>query len=121
MYYLRYKIDRYQAVGLVNVDITKGYERLIFNNLMKAIDMLESVVTKRILKVWAFMVSNLDYMINGKIVKSTKGIPMGLALSPVVFVLYLHKALEGIDKEYLVSYMDDISILMLRDGMNDDL
>ena len=120
MYYLRYKIDRYQAVGLVNVDITKGYERLIFANLMKAIDMLESVVTKRLLKVWTFMVSNLDYMINGKIVRSTKGIPMGLALSPVVFVLYLHKALENIDKEYLVSYMDDISILMLRDGMNDD-
>ena len=120
MYYLRSKIDKYQAVGLINVDITKGYERLIFANLIKAIDLLESVVSKRLLKVWAFMVFNLDYMINGKVVKSTKGIPMGLALSPVVFVLYMHKALERIDKEYLVSYMDDLSILLLRDGMNDN-
>ena len=120
MYYLRFKVDRYQATGLVNVDITKGYERLIFSNLIKAIDLLDSVTTKRLLKVWTFMVFNLDYMINGKVVKSTKGIPMGLALSPVMFVLYLHKALERIDKEYLVSYMDDISILMMRDGMNDD-
>jgi hypothetical protein len=66
------------------------------------------------------MVFNLDYLINGKVVKSTKGIPMGLALSPVAFVLYMHKALENIDKEYLVAYMDDLSVLMMRDGMNDN-
>ena len=120
MYYLRYKIDRYQATGLINVDITKGYERVNFANLVKAIDLLDSISTKRLFKVWAFMVFNLDYLINGKVVKSTKGIPMGLALSPVAFVLYMHKALENIDKEYLVSYMDDLSILMLRDGMNDN-
>ena len=116
---LRAKVNKYRARGIVSVDITKGYERIIYKNLNKAIDMIESQTTKRLLEIWSTFVWNIDYMINGQIVKTTRGIPMGLALSPLMFVLYLHCALKNCEKEYMVAYMDDLSILMLEDQQSD--
>lgn len=116
---LRSKVLRYGAKGIVSLDITKGYERIVYKNLNKAIDMIESQTTKRLLEIWSTFVWNTDYMINGQIVKTTRGIPMGLALSPLIFVLYLHCALRDCDKEMIVAYMDDISILMLGDEQSD--
>lgn len=117
---LRSKVYRYKARGIVSVDITKGYERITPKNLSKAIDMIESPSSKRLLEIWATFVWNTDYMINGQLVKTTRGIPMGLALSPLIFVLYLHCALKDCDKEFILAYMDDISILMLEDQQSDN-
>jgi len=118
---LRFKVNRYNAKGIISLDITKGYERINHRNLSKAIDMIESVNCKRLLEIWSTMVWNTDYMINGQLVKTTRGIPMGLALSPLVFVLYLHYALKDCDKEMIMAYMDDISILMLEDQASDNM
>ena len=116
---LRYKVNRYNAKGIVSLDITKGYERINHKNLSKAIDMIKSSTTRRLLEVWSTMVWNIDYMINGQLVRTTRGIPMGLALSPLIFVLYLHCAIKDCDKELVMAYMDDISILLLEEEQSD--
>jgi len=116
---LRSKVSKYKAVGIVSLDITKGYERIKFSNMRKALDRIEDEATRTVLLAWTDFVENCDYLINNCLVKATRGIPMGLSLSPLMFCLYLDEALVDCEKEYLVSFMDDMNILILEDEMSD--
>ena len=116
---LRSKVSKYKAVGIVSLDITKGYERIKFSNMRKALDRIEDECTKTVLLAWTDFVENCDYLINNCLVKATRGIPMGLSLSPLMFCLYLDEALVDCEKEFLVSFMDDMNILILEDEMSD--
>lgn len=119
IFMLRSKVDKYKAVGVISLDITKGYERIKFSNMRKALDRIEDIGTRTVLLAWTDFVENSDYLINNCLVKSTRGIPMGLSLSPLMFCLYLDEALVNCDKEYMVSFMDDMNILILEDEMSD--
>ena len=102
----------YNANGLLCLDISKGYESINlikFEKLVMLADISERV--KWMLINWTRMVYNMNLKINNTIINRTKGIPMGLSLSPMVFILYLDEALKQIDTEYLIAYIDDISLL----------
>ena len=45
-------------------------------------------------------------------IKKDRGIAMGLLLSPIIFALYVDYALKGIDKEHLIIYIDDLTIIL---------
>ena len=49
---------------------------------------------------------------NQRKVKKTRGIAMGLSLSPVIFVWYVDVALRGVDKSKLSMYIDDLAIIV---------
>ena len=118
---LRAKVKKYKACAILSIDLTKGYEKVNHDFLEKAISEIglkEDVVIY--LRFWVTMVRNMDYMVNGQAIKATIGIPMGLSLSPISFVIYLHWGFKGISKEFLVSFMDDINALVLEKEMNDN-
>ena len=104
--------ENYRASAVLCLDIAKGYESINlekFERIVMLLDISERV--KWMLINWTRMVYNMNLKINNTIINRTKGIPMGLALSPMVFIIYLDEALKDIDTEYLVAYIDDISLL----------
>ena len=120
LYTLRAKAKRLDADGIVSLDLVKGYEKVDHSFLDGAIR--NSGIkdeTVECLLFWLHMVHSMDYMVNGQIVKASIGIPMGLSLSPLMFILYLDYALRGLSKEFLVCYMDDINIIFLKQEGND--
>ena len=115
---IRNKQEIYHADGVLNLDISKGYESVNLNILEKAVNFFIRDADKRVrwmFHTWITMVRNLDVLIGDKIIKKENGIPMGLILSPRMFIIYTHFALLQIEKSLLTMYIDDINILVFND------
>lgn len=95
---------------ILSMDLDKGFDRINLRMLQQCIeDDIKDEDTKAILKIWTVIVMNLDLAINvSQIIKRTRGIPMGLSFSPLIFVLYVDWALKDIDKRKMVMYIDDL-------------
>lgn len=119
---LRAKIVQYGAVGMVSIDLVKGYEKVSHKIMSDAINFyVKEEKPRKIMRFWLHMVIMMDYNVSGQMIKSTVGIPMGLSFSPVMFILYIHYGLRVIEnKEYLLAFMDDMNILILEEGNNDE-
>jgi len=130
---VRSKFLKNGCKALLFIDIEKGYDNVDLNLLEKAMDEKYCPLvgrTKRLIKIWIRIVNNMDMNINGKRVKRTIGIPMGLTLSPCIFVLYTHLALcarqrLGIDglydqkqriRDLSAIYIDDITLAVKENG-----
>lgn len=101
------------ATGILCLDIAKGYESVNLDRLKEAVDLTLSGIDNRVewlLDVWILMVRNMDIVIAGNVVKKTVGIPMGLILSPLMFILYVDYALKWVLKDYITMFIDDINI-----------
>ena len=111
--------------GIVNLDISKGYESVDLDKLYFIInDFFQESRIQWLALCWLRLVQNMDILVGDCVLKRTCGIPMGLMLSPLMFILYLDRALNNIDKEYLTVYLDDINILVFNDksmGANDSI
>lgn len=117
---LRDKVEQKRADGVLMLDITKGYESVdlfMLNDAIKALIGYSNLRLKFLLLAWVTFVFNIDIMISGKIIKKTKGIPMGLMFSPLMFVIYVNYCLRNIFKDNLIMYIDDIAII-LNTGKN---
>lgn len=113
MYNLREKATNLgRTKALILFDMIKGYDSVDLNLLM---DMVQNIQDKRVkyfLYNWVVMVKNLDIVMNNEVVKKGRGVPMGLSMSPIMFVYYVHNALKEVDKSNIVLYMDDIAMLI---------
>ena len=115
IYNLTFDAQVNKAKALFITDITTGYDAIDF-------DILDSLIMndknfnereKFLLTTWSAIAYNLDIWIGNTPVKKTRGIAMGFALSPLIFVYYVANAL----KEYkyqaqIFTYIDDITIIL---------
>lgn len=97
--------------GLVLFDMSKGYDTVNLEILEKTLEKIRNEEVRSLCMSWAKMIKNMDVMVNNKKIKRTRGIPMGLSLSPIIFVYYVDNALAEIDKTYLSMYLDDLAIV----------
>ena len=111
IYSIRNKYMEMSSKALFVSDMSKGYDCVNLEILKKIFLAIPDRRVKYMLCNWLIMIKNLDYVMNNKLVKRNRGIGMGLSLSPAIFVLYCHKALEGIDKRFLIQYIDDPTVL----------
>ena len=111
IYSIRNKYMEMSSKALFVSDMSKGYDCVNLEILKKIFLAIPDRRVKYMLCNWLIMIKNLDYVMNNKLVKRNRGIGMGLSLSPAIFVLYCHKALEGIDKRFLIQYIDDLTVL----------
>lgn len=111
IYSIRNKYMEMSSKALFVSDMSKGYDCVNLDILKKIFLAIPDRRIRYMLCNWLILIKNLDYVMNNKIVKRNRGIGMGLSLSPAIFVLYCHKALEGIDKKYLIQYIDDLTVL----------
>lgn len=121
MTYLRYKCKKYNAKGVILSDISEGYDSInftILENFIKNDKKLPERM-KNLIIFWSNLVYNLNYEINGEKIYRTKGVPMGLMLSPIIFCYYVHKCVEEYEYlEDLIMYIDDVALL-IRDDESD--
>lgn len=99
------------ARGLVLFDMSKGYDTVNLGVLEKILSEIKNVEVRSLCLAWLMMVKNMNVMVNNVKIKRTRGIPMGLSLSPIIFVYYVDKALAEIDKTNLSMYLDDLAIV----------
>ena len=115
---LRYRTKKYKSYGVIFSDIAEGYDNINFELLEKFIleDKEIEPRMKDIMKLWITLVYNINYQISGKNIYRTKGIPMGLACSPIIFVYYVHKCINSYKYlSDLIMYIDDLA-LIIRQG-----
>lgn len=109
---LRVKMNNYGNKGVLFLDISKGYDNVDFDILTKAINEIKDSDVRQILKNWANMVYNIDVIVNDEKIKRTRGIPMGLSFSPLLFILYVDFILKDVNKDKLVMYIDDLAVIL---------
>ena len=97
--------------GLVLFDMSKGYDTVNLELLEKCLNEIGNDEVRGLCMAWLKMVKNMNVIVNNTKIKRTRGIPMGLSLSPIIFVFYVDKALANIDKTYLSMYLDDLAII----------
>ena len=102
------------AEGVILFDMAKGYDTVNLAILRDCFQRINDDMVKNLLITWVLMVYNMDVLVNNIKVKRTRGIPMGLSLSPIVFVYYVHIALEHIDKSFMAMYIDDIALALYK-------
>lgn len=121
---LRYKTKNKESDGILVSDIAEGYDNIDFDILDRLIRDDERINQriKDILSFWIVLVFNIDYKIGDKIVKRTKGVPMGLSLSPIIFAYYLHRCLERSFNyfEDLVAFLDDTTLNFKNSETSDE-
>lgn len=100
--------------GLVAMDMAKGYDTVSIDILKKEICKLNDERLKLILINWCIMVANVDLNMNGVVVKRTRGIPMGLSLSPIIFTYYVHCCLLPFKTDFnkFTMYIDDLAVII---------
>lgn len=96
--------------GVILFDMAKGYDTVNLKILETCIWKIKDEMIRQLLLAWVIMVKNMDVIVNGEKIYRTRGIPMGLGLSPIIFVFYVHNALENIPKDKLAMYVDDIAM-----------
>lgn len=119
------KIKKLQSLpdsgGIILFDMSKGYDTVNLSILESCFNRLYDDNVKALLLVWLKMVSNLDVVVNNEKILRTRGIPMGLSLSPIVFVLYVHYALYNIKKDKMAVYIDDIAMVLDKEAFKQNL
>ena len=100
------------AMGVVLLDMAKGYDCVNFDLLIRMIADINDVYINYYLYNWCIMAYNLDYDINGNKIRRTRGIAMGLSLSPIIFIFYVHNIIKSYDLSKLVLYIDDIGFVI---------
>jgi len=102
------------ADGLLILDIRKGYESVWLEKLEKAVKELTNARIRWLLSNWVLLVYNLDILVSGVKIKKKRGIPMGLILSPLMFILYVDFLLQYFDKQFITMYIDDLAIVIME-------
>jgi len=107
--------------GLIYVDIAKGYDNVKFDILREDINQIQQEQIRSLLKVWLTLVSNCDVNVNNDRIKKTKGIAMGLTLSPLVFNWYTHKAVikSNLRTNKITMYIDDLALVITKEYERD--
>ena len=104
-----------ETKGYFISDIAFGYDSIDWNILQKFIttDTRLNEREKKLLLLWNKFNSNMDLWIANEIVKREIGIPMGCALSPVIFIYYVDRCLDNFKyKKDLVMYIDDLNLII---------
>lgn len=111
---LRDKMEEKSADGVITLDISKGYESVDYFKLIEAVKLFTGLKLRLrfLLLSWITIVHNLNIYISGDIIKKTKGIPMGLMFSPLMFIIYVNFLLRQVNKEDLIMYIDDIALVL---------
>lgn len=99
------------ARGVVLLDMNKGYDTVDLDILEDVIRKIKDAEVKSLLIAWVKMVKNLNVVVNDDKILRTRGVSMGLSLSPVVFAFYVDAALAEIPKSQLAMYLDDLAIV----------
>lgn len=115
IYNLTFEAQKNKAKALFITDITTGYDAIDFN-ILNSLLTNDANLTNRekfLLLTWTSIAFNLDIWISNTPVKKTKGIAMGFALSPLIFVYYVANALKQYKyQQQIFTYIDDITILI---------
>lgn len=115
IYNLTFEAQKNKAKALFITDITTGYDAIDFN-ILNSLIINDSNFTSRekfLLTTWTSLAYNLDIWISNTPVKKTKGIAMGFALSPLIFVYYVANALKQYEyQKQIFTYIDDITIII---------
>jgi len=100
--------------GLIAMDMAKGYDTVSIDILKKELCKLNDERLKLMLINWSIMVANVDLNMNGVTVRRTRGIPMGLSLSPIIFTYYVHCCLLPFYKDFkkFTMYIDDLGVIV---------
>lgn len=110
------------ASGIITLDITKGYESVVFSKLKLAVQYFigsRNLRLRFLLLAWVTFVQNLDILVSGEVIKKTQGIPMGLMLSPLFFIIYVNYLLRNVKShiiDRLSMYIDDILYILHEKG-----
>ena len=118
-YYCQKRYKEQNGKALLYIDLEKGYDSINWEILEKDIDSIGSPTVKSMLIIWLSMVKNTDAMVNGTKVRKTRGLGMGLALAPIIFVWYVDKGLRVHFqdlKDIIVMYVDDLTIIIRKSG-----
>lgn len=97
--------------GLILFDMSKGYDTVNLEILEQELEKIKNEEVKSLCIAWVKMIRNMNVIVNDVKIKRTRGIPMGLSLSPIIFVFYVQAALAEIDKSNLSMYLDDLAIV----------
>ena len=113
MYNLREKCKNLgRTKALILFDMIKGYDSVDLDILSDMVLDIQDKRVKYLINNWIVLAKNLDIVMNNDVVKKGRGVPMGLSMSPIMFVYYVHIALKNVDKSNLVLYMDDIAMII---------
>lgn len=103
------------ATGILLMDMSKGYDTvnlsLLENDILKF--GLEPEI-EAFSMLWVRFVYIMDLTVNDELVYRTRGVPMGLSLSPIYFSFYVHNSLIDIDKERVSMYLDDLALILTK-------
>ena len=97
------------------MDMSKGYDKVNLSILEECIKkkIMEPEIQKLAL-VWLKLVKAMDLSANDEIIKRTRGLPMGLSLSPIFFALYVNYAVDEIKKDRISMYLDDLAFVLTK-------
>ena len=110
---IRLKIEKLKSDSLIMLDLSKGYDSINFYHLNRFISQyIYDGKVKKLLLNWSYMANNLNMIMNNEKVLKDRGIAMGLSLSPIVFVFYVDCVIKDLNKESLVMYIDDLTIVL---------
>lgn len=120
MQVIRLKLQKFKSDSILMLDLSKGYDSIKFDVLDNCInEYIDDERIRLIMLNWSKMASNINIVMNNYKIKKDRGIAMGLSLSPIIFVLYVDFALKSINKDCLIMYIDDLSII-IRDCISKD-
>ena len=109
---IRINLDKHNSNSLLLLDLSKGYDTILFDHLFKFIANIDDVDIKTLVYNWTILVYNLDIIMNNSKIRKTRGIAMGLSLSSIIFVWYIDNILRDFDKSRLTMYIDDLAIII---------
>ena len=109
---IRINLDKHNSNSIVLLDLSKGYDTILFDHLFKFITNIDDVDIKTLIYNWAILVYNMDIVMNNSKIRKTRGLAMGLSLSPIIFVWYIDNILRDFDKSRLTMYIDDLAIII---------
>lgn len=102
---------KFKTSGVMLLDMSKGYDTVNLSILENDIKEIDNREIQTLSLLWVKIVAYMDLTINDKIVRRTRGIPMGLSCSPIFFAFYVHCALRDIEKDLISMYLDDVAIV----------
>lgn len=112
IYTVRDKYINNDCKGILLCDMSKGYDTVNLQILREQIESIDNRRIRYLLLNWIILVRNMDIKMNEYVVKKTRGIAMGLSLSPIIFTFYVHKCISKFDVANFVMYIDDLCILI---------
>lgn len=114
LFWARELYQKNKGKGILFLDLAKGYDSVNWNILEQDIQQLEDPKIVRILQIWLILINNTDALANNNRICKTRGVGMGLALAPIIFEFYVHRAIikTDINIQNLVMYVDDLAIIL---------